>query len=53
MLSPEQNLGRQRAVFKQWIAAKLFDVGAWLMDKAAEQLDDFELFDWEDGEDCE
>lgn len=40
-------------MFKQWIAAKLFDVGAWIMDKAAEQLDDFELFDWEDGEDCE
>jgi hypothetical protein len=40
-------------VFKQWIAAKLFDVGAWLMDVAAEMLDDFELFDWEDGEDCE
>lgn len=53
MLRQEQNYGRQKEVFKQWIAAKLFDVGAWLMDVAAEMLDDFELFDWEDGEDCE
>lgn len=53
MLKQEQNLGRQKVMFKQWFAAKLFDVGAWLMDKAAGMFNDFELFDWEDGEDCE
>jgi hypothetical protein len=40
-------------VFKQWIAAKLFDVGAWLMMKASSWFDDTHLYEFDDWEDCE
>ena len=39
-------------MFKQWIGAKLFDFGAWLMMKAADLLLDIELFEFEDDCDC-